>query len=270
MRLAWAFLKRDAITAASYRISFAIQLLGNVLILGLIYFIGKSLGPQPGAAFKAYGGSFLGFLLIGIALTDCAGVSLTTFAREIRDGQVSGTLEATLMSPVRLPLILVYSSLWSYCFSAFRFVLYLAVGSVLYGVSLGQANVVSAITLFVLTVMCFMGVGIIWSSIVMVVKRGEVIITSFGYVVLLLGGVVSKHSASPLVAEGRRVDSFEARFGWDAASAPCWRRPENASAHSVQAGSVCRCSASHWAGELQHGGAGSQEKRVADRVLMRT
>jgi ABC-2 type transport system permease protein len=198
MRLAWAFLKRDAITAASYRISFAIQLLGNVLILGLIYFIGKSLGPQPGAAFKAYGGSFLGFLLIGIALTDCAGVSLTTFAREIRDGQVSGTLEATLMSPVRLPLILVYSSLWSYCFSAFRFVLYLAVGSVLYGVSLGQANVVSAITLFVLTVMCFMGVGIIWSSIVMVVKRGEVIITSFGYVVLLLGGVLFPSTALPL------------------------------------------------------------------------
>jgi ABC-2 type transport system permease protein len=197
MRLAWAFFKRDAITTVSYRIAFAVQLLGNILILGLIYFIGKSLGPQQAEAFKAYGGSFLGFLLIGIALTDCAGVSLTTFAREIRDGQVSGTLEATLMSPVRLPIILVYSSLWNYCFSAFRFILYLAVGSVLYGVSLGKANVLSAVTLFILTIMCFMGIGILWSSIVMVVKRGDAIITSFGYVVLLLGGVLFPSTALP-------------------------------------------------------------------------
>ncbi len=198
MRLAWAFLKRDAITAVSYRISFAVQLLGNILILGLIYFIGKSLGPTPMPAFQQYGGSFLGFLLIGVALTDCAGVSLTTFAREIREGQLSGTLEATLMSPVRLPLMLIYSSLWSYCFSAFRFVLYLAVGSVLYGVSLGHANVLASIVLFLLTIMCFMGIGILWSSIVMVVKRGDAIITSFGYVVLLLGGVLFPSTVLPV------------------------------------------------------------------------
>jgi ABC-2 type transport system permease protein len=76
-------------------------------------------------------------------------------------------------------------------------VLYLAVGSVLYGVSLGKANVPGSIILFFLTVMCFMGIGILWSSIVMVVKRGEAIITSFGYVVLLLGGVLFPSSVLP-------------------------------------------------------------------------
>lgn len=197
MRLAWAFLKRDAITALSYRISFAVQLLGNILILGLIYFIGKSIGSTPNSAFQEYGGSFFGFLLIGVALTDCAGVSLTTFAREIRDGQVSGTLEATLMSPVRLPLMLVYSSLWSYCFSAFRFLLYLAVGSVLYGVSLGKANVPASFLLFILTIMCFMGIGILWSSVIMFVKRGDAIITSIGYIVMLLGGVLFPTTVLP-------------------------------------------------------------------------
>jgi ABC-2 type transport system permease protein len=197
VRLAWAFLKRDATMAMSYRIAFAVQLLGNILILGLIYFIGKSLGNQPLAAFQAYGGSFFGFLLIGVALTDCAGVGLTTFAREIREGQLSGTLEATLLSPVRLPLILVYSSLWNYCFSAFRFILYLAVGSVLYGVSLKNANVPGSALLFFLTILCFMGIGILWSAVVMVVKRGDAIITSVGYVVVLLGGVLFPSNVLP-------------------------------------------------------------------------
>jgi len=197
MRLAWAFFKRDALTALSYRISFAVQILGNFLILGLIYFIGKTVGAQPIAALEPYGGSFLAFLLIGIALTDCAGVSLTTFAREIREGQLTGTLEATLMSPVRLPVILIYSSLWSYCFSAFRFLLYLGFGSVLYGVSLDKANLGSALALFVLTILCFMGIGILWSSVVMVVKRADAIITSLGYVVLLLGGVLFPAAVLP-------------------------------------------------------------------------
>jgi ABC-2 type transport system permease protein len=197
MRLAWAFFKRDAMTAISYRISFAVQLLGNFLILGLVYFIGKTIGSQPVPALRPYGGSFLAFLLIGIALTDCAGVSLTAFAREIREGQLTGTLEATLMSPVRLPVILIYSSIWSYCFSAFRFALYLAIGSLLYGVSLDHANMPAAIILFLLTIACFMGIGILWSSVVMVVKRGEAIITSLGYVVLILGGVLFPSAVLP-------------------------------------------------------------------------
>lgn len=190
MRLAWAFFKRDAVTALSYRMSFAVQLLGNLLILGVIYFIGKTLGDKSLPALQQYGGSFLAFLLIGIALTDCAGVSLTTFAHEIREGQLTGTLEATLLSPVRLPAILICSSLWNYFFSAIRFVLYLGIGAALYGVSLRHANIGAAAILFVLTILCFMGIGILWAAIVMVVKRGETIITTMGYAVLLLGGVL--------------------------------------------------------------------------------
>jgi len=197
MRLAWAFFKRDAVTALSYRISFAVQLLGNLLVLGLIYFIGKTLGATPLPALQAYGGNFLAFLLIGVALTDCAGVSLLTFAREIREGQLTGTLEATLLSPVRLPAILICSSLWSYFFSAIRFILYLGIGAALYGVSLQHANVGAAAILFLLTVLCFMGVGILWAAVVMVVKRGDTIITTLGYAVLLLGGVLFPSAVLP-------------------------------------------------------------------------
>jgi ABC-2 type transport system permease protein len=202
MRLAWAFFKRDAITALSYRISFLVQLVGNLLVLGVVYFIGKTIGSEPVAALEPYGGSFLAFLLIGIALTDCAGVSLTTFAREIREGQLTGTLEATLMSAVRLPAILVFSSLWSYFFSAIRFGMYLLVGGLLYGVSLRNANLPAAAALFILTILCFMGIGILWASVTMVVKRGEAIVTTLGYLVLLLGGVLFPSSVLPSWLQG--------------------------------------------------------------------
>jgi ABC-2 type transport system permease protein len=197
MRLAWAFFIRDATIALSYRVSFAAQLLGNLLILGVAYFVGKTLDSGGSAALAPYGGNFLAFLLIGIALADCAGVSLTTFAHELREGQLTGTLEATLMSSVRLHTILIYSSLWSYFFSGCRFIFYLVLGAAFYGVSIAHANVLSALVIFLLTVLCFMAIGILWASVVMVIKRGETIITNMGYLIILVSGVIFPSSVLP-------------------------------------------------------------------------
>ncbi len=190
MNLIWEFFKRDAIIAVSYKTSFVVQMLGNVLVLGVFYFIGKTIGDAELPALERYGGSFLAFLLIGIALTDCVGVSLTTFAKQIREGQLTGALEATLMSPVALPLILIYSSLWGYFLSGVRFTLYLMLGAVLYGVDMGKADLFATFSIFVLTVICFAGIGMLWASVVIIIKRGESIMTVLGYLVVLLSGAL--------------------------------------------------------------------------------
>jgi ABC-2 type transport system permease protein len=197
MRLAWAFFKRDATIAMSYRAAFLVQLVGMLLVLGVFYYIGRTLGDRDVPALKDYGGSFLAFLLIGIALTDCVGVSLTTFAAQVREGQLTGTLEAVLMSPVRLPIILLLSSLWAYCFSGVRFLLYLVLGALLYGVDLGRADALSAIVIFLMTVLCFAGIGMVWASVVMLVKRGESIMTVAGYLVVLVSGVLFPTESLP-------------------------------------------------------------------------
>jgi ABC-2 type transport system permease protein len=195
--LAWAFFRRDAIVAYSYRASFVAQLAGNLLVLGLFYYVGRAIGDRPLPAFAPYGGSFVAFLLIGIALTDCVGVSLVSFASQIREAQTTGTLEATVMSPVRLPLILIYSSLWNYFMCAVRFLLYLVVGGRLYGLDLSHGNFAAATLIFLLTVLCFMGIGILWAGIVMLVKRGESMMTAAASLVLLVSGVLYPVSLLP-------------------------------------------------------------------------
>jgi len=197
MRLAWEFFKRDARIALSYRAAFSVQMLGNLLLLGIFYFIGQLIDRSGDPMLAPYGGSYLAFILIGLALGDCAGVSLTTFAGQIREGQLTGTLEATLLSPVPLPVILVYSSLWSYFLSAFRFVLYVGLGALLYGVSLHQANIVSTLVIFALTILCFAGIGILWASVIMLLKRGEAILTTLGFIVILVSGVLFPRSLLP-------------------------------------------------------------------------
>lgn len=190
MKLAWAFIKRDATIAASYRISFILQLVEVFTILTVFYYLGKTLGDRNIPALARYGGNFLAFLLIGISLTDCVTLSLTTFAQQIRESQTTGTLETTLMSPVRLAVILIYSSLWPYLFSALRLVLYLVVGGIVYGVGMKQANLGSALLIFLLTVLCFMGIGMLWAGVVLLMKRGDAVMNLMGFGVILVSGVV--------------------------------------------------------------------------------
>ncbi len=197
MRLAWAFFCRDARIAMSYRAAFAVQMINNLLVIGLFYFISKVIGPTPLPSLKDYGGNFLAYMIIGIALTDCVGISLFTFGTQIREAQMSGTFEATLLSPVRLPVILVYSSLWNYFLSAVRFVCYLVAGAIAYGVSMRQGNFTAAAVVFLLTVLCFMGAGILWAGVIMVVKRGDSLLALGATIVLLCGGVLFPPSMLP-------------------------------------------------------------------------
>lgn len=190
MRLAWAFFQRDALIELSYKTSFAFQLLNGLLVLLVFYFIG-SLMPREGVPELArFGGDPLAFILVGVALQDCVAVSLNTFGRQIREGQLTGTLEATLMSPVSLPTILAYSSLWNYFLSAIRFGLYLLVGVPLYGVDMSNPDVLATVVIFLLTVFSFAGIGMMWASLIMFVKRGEGIATMFGYGLILVSGVL--------------------------------------------------------------------------------
>lgn len=197
MRLAWAFFKRDALIAVSYRLAFILSLVEIFTILTVFYYLGKTFGDRDVPALARYGGSFLAFLLIGVALMDCVTMSLTTFAHQIREGQMTGTLETTLMSPVRLALILIYSSLWAYFFSAIRLLLFLGIGAVLYSVSMQRANLLSALTIFLLTVLCFMGLGMLWAGVVLLMKRGEAVMNLAGYVVILVSGVLFPSSLLP-------------------------------------------------------------------------
>lgn len=197
MKLAWAFFRRDALIALSYRTTFVAQFIGNLFLLGVFYFIGKLIDSSTDPAMARYGGGYLGFMLVGLALTDCVGVSLTSFATQIREGQMTGTLEATLLAPVSLIRVLLFSSLWNYFLSAFRFVLYISAGSLMYGVVLGKANVLAASVIYLLTIFCFAGAGILWASVILIVKRGEALLTMIGFVVILLSGVLFPATVLP-------------------------------------------------------------------------
>ncbi len=197
MSVASAFLKRDLSLSLSYRLSFLLQLVGILFSVSTFYFLselfGKALLPQ----LAQYGGDYFSFALIGLAFNGYLGLSLSNFAASIREGQMMGTLEIMLLSPTRLSAILVSSSLYSYLLATVNALVYLIVGTLLFGFNMSHINIITALVVLVLSIASFSGIGILSAAVVMLVKKGDPVAWLFGGLSSLLAGVYYPISVLP-------------------------------------------------------------------------
>jgi ABC-2 type transport system permease protein len=189
MSTALAFVKRDASMALSYRLSFAMQFVGMLITITTFYFLSKLVGGTVATQLEAYGGDYFAFVLIGLAFSRYMMLSMTTFSTSIREGQMMGTLEIMLLSPTRLSVILLSSSIWAYVFTSFQVVLFLILGVAVFGMSLAYANYLAAMVILILSIASFAGIGIISAAFIMVLKKGDPIAFAFGALSTLLAGV---------------------------------------------------------------------------------
>ena len=92
--------------AASYRLKFILNIGGIFLSTVMYFFLSRLIGKGIDNQLVPYGGDYFSFVLIGIAFTDYLAVSLGSFAGQIRNAQLHGTLEALLVTPTSVPTIL--------------------------------------------------------------------------------------------------------------------------------------------------------------------
>jgi ABC-2 type transport system permease protein len=189
MSVITSFLKRDFSLALSYRLSFCMQLLGIFFSVTSFYFLSRLFGNALVPQLSKYGGDYFSFILIGLAFSGYLGLSISGFAQSIRDGQIMGTLEIMLLSPTRLSSILLSSILWPYLFTTINVIIYLVVGSVVFGFDIGQANLPAALVVMILSIASFSGIGILSAAIVLVVKKGDPVSGIYGSLSGLLSGV---------------------------------------------------------------------------------
>ena len=186
----FAFIKRDYLLATSYKSAFVLEIIGILFMVITFYYIGEVFGSAVSPVLNSFENNYFAFLLIGIALMDFMKVSLQTFDNSIRESQMMGTLEIILLSPIRLPRMLLYSSLWAYLFTSFRFSLYLLFGILLFDLDVGKGNPLAAIIILVLSIFCFAPLGVISASVIMIFKRGAWFRVLLSAISFFLGGVV--------------------------------------------------------------------------------
>lgn len=186
--LALAFFKRDLFTQLSYRFAFLLSFIGIFFRAFIFFFISRFIGDGVAPALAAYSGDYFSFVLIGLAFNLYFGTGLTTFAQSLREAQTTGTLEAMMLTPTPVSWLVVGSAVWSYAFTTFRVLVYLAIGLVL-GVSLAGANWLAALTGLLVSVIAFASIGILAASVIMVIKRGDPVTALISNISALIGGV---------------------------------------------------------------------------------
>ena len=192
-----AFVWRDFINETSYKFAFLMQLFGILTSTLMFFFISKLLGDVGVKYLKPYGGNYFSFVLIGIAFFSYLRVSMQSLSESIREGQMLGTLEALLVTQTEIPTIILSSSLYSFIWASFRVAVYLLLGIFVFGVSIGNANLIGALLILILTIISFSSLGIISASFIIIMKRGDPITWMFTNISGLLGGLYFPISVLP-------------------------------------------------------------------------
>jgi ABC-2 type transport system permease protein len=198
MRIFWAFLWRDILNQISYRLSFFLELLGIFPIVIMFFFLSEMIDSNIATPLRPYGGEYFPFVLIGIAMQNYLMVSLRGFSASLRESQLSGTIEAVLVTPVTIPMFLLGSTAYSFVFNSLRILIYLGIGSLLFGIQFNWSQGWMLATTMILTMVTFISLGIISASFILIFKKGDPINWGFNVISWLLGGVYYPITILPL------------------------------------------------------------------------
>jgi ABC-2 type transport system permease protein len=165
-----AFLKRDFLSEASYRVAFVFQIVGILFSVLAFYFVTKMIDPSTEGLD---GIPPFEWLLVGLAFQYYFSTALYSFSAKIRNEQLLGTLEAMLVSPTPTSMVIFSSAAWDFTYGAIRVVVYLLFATLFFGVHLyGSALGVLAAGVM-LMFLSSAGLGILSASFILYFKRGD-------------------------------------------------------------------------------------------------
>ncbi|MEO6197795.1 MAG: ABC transporter permease [Dehalococcoidia bacterium] len=188
MSVAWAFLRRDYLIWSSYRMSAFWQVAGVFMTLGLVYFAGTAIGDRS-EIITEEDGSYIAFVLLGVAFMDILLQGLSSLPRAIGDNQRAGTFEPMLLAPITAGSMIVDFWLFKFLFSTFRMIIMITFGVVVLGFW-GNANLLTVLAVLIPALLTFMAMGALSASFIILVKQGDPILVAYAAVTAILGGAI--------------------------------------------------------------------------------
>lgn len=195
MSVAVAFLRRDFLIWSSYRLAAFWQIAGIFMTLGLVYFAGEALGDSPNA-IKGEKGSYVAFILVGLAFMDVLMQGLGSLPRAINENQRAGTLEPMLLAPIHAGALLINFWLFRFLFSTFRMAVLIGLGIIVLGFW-SHANPLAVIAVLIPGEITFMAMGAFSAAFMILVKQGDPVLLAYAAVTAVLGGAIFPVHALP-------------------------------------------------------------------------
>lgn len=196
MREALALLRAGWLTALSYRLNLLFSVAGLVALLLPVYFVAQALQPVAAGSIQNEGRDYFGFLVVGLAVLTLMSTSLMALPGSIGGAISSGTLEAVLATPARLPAVLVGLIGYELSWSAIRAILMLAMGAAL-GSAISLSGLPLAALALMLTLACYFGASLGLGSMILIFRTVGPLGSGLVAASALLGGVYYSTSVIP-------------------------------------------------------------------------
>jgi ABC-2 type transport system permease protein len=167
-----AFVRRDFLTAWSYRVAFVsdiVNLAGQIL---LFYFVGKMIDPSALPTFEGTQVTYLEFAAIGIALGVFIQLALDRVSTALRGEQLMGTLESLLVTPTAPATIQLGSVAFDLVYIPLRTAAFLVAVALIFGLHFDVGGLVPAMTLLIVFIPFVWGLGVASAAAIMTFRRG--------------------------------------------------------------------------------------------------
>lgn len=195
LRMARAFVRRDFRIERTYRLAFFSQLLSASVTLLSAGFLSEIVPAQ--AALQPYGDDYFTFVLVGTAALSYFSVALSSFASNLSQEQEHGTLEFILTTPNDPRALLVCGAAFPFIFATVQLIAYLVVGAALFSADLPPNRLWLAGLMLFLSVILYSALGLLAAAVIMVTKRGAILISLTAGLFALFGGVLYPISVLP-------------------------------------------------------------------------
>ena len=191
-----AFVRRDALVAASYRTGLIMSLASLLTIVVPLFFIAGALQPVMGPRVADEGGHYFYFVVAGMIafqfVTTAVGAIPTAIAGALR----TGTFEALLATPARLSSLLAgmmgYPLLWTAARALTLFALAAALGA-----PVAPGRVVLALLICGLVALAYVPIGLAGAALLLLVRTTGPLPTGVMMISVFLGGVYYPTSIIP-------------------------------------------------------------------------
>lgn len=195
----FAFLRRDWGIASSYRLTYVLELAGQILQLALFFYLGR-LVDRAGLEAEGLDQGFFAFVVVGMLLVNLGATALTSFSTSLRTEQITGSLEALLATPAPWSLLILSSAAYEFIRATIAAVAMVTIAVLFFGLEFntGWLSGMVAILALLASVVLFAAVGVGVAAFTMVFKRAGAVLGLVTTAIGLLSGVYFPVGTLPL------------------------------------------------------------------------
>lgn len=193
----WAFLRRDALTAWSYRRGAVSELVGLLGQAGMFYFFSFLVDPTRMPLLGGTRADYLAFVIVGLTVATFYLTGVGRMMSAVRNEQLMGTFEALLMTPTALATLQLGLVIYDLIHIPVRAIIFLGLAVAVFGVDLHWAGIGQALVVILALLPFIWGVAAGLTAVVVTFRQATYLIAIANFALVIGSGTYFPVSLFP-------------------------------------------------------------------------